>query len=91
MQTHIPYCMLAYGVGSIAGHQNRSNMIFSIEFRPNQSDIFDEKKFTVLKGQSKSRNFEAKVHQAQVKLRPKPLSNPDPDLNPNQKDHEYLS
>ena len=86
MQTHVPYCML--GVGSIAGHQNRSNMILSTEFRPNQSDIFDEK-FTVLKGQSKSRNFEAKVHQAQVKLSPKPLYNPDPDLNPNQKDHEY--
>ena len=42
-----------------------------------------------LKGQRKSRKYEAIVHQPQVKLSPKPLSNPDTDLNPNWEAHEY--
>ena len=29
------------------------------------------------------------AHQFQLKLSPKPLSNPDADLNPNQEVHEY--
>ena len=43
----------------------------------------------LLKGQRKSRKYEAIVHQAQVKLSPKPLSNPDTDLNPNWEAHKY--
>ena len=42
-----------------------------------------------VKGQQKSRKYEAIVHQAQVELSPKPLSNPDTDLNPNWEVHEY--
>ena len=38
------------------------------------------------KGQRKSGNYD---HQSQVKLSPKPLSNPDTDLNPNWEAHEY--
>ena len=43
----------------------------------------------LIKGQRKSRKYEAIVHQVEVNLNPKPLSKPDADLNPDWEAHEY--